>query len=171
MATGDVFDVFRPESYVPQNGLVSDPNKLRTVGYLRGYPLKKVDNDGFYLIVRIPANGTPVPTGLTLKIATVDDPNNASVGLVYRLGISGARLISGTTNVGSVTLGTETTADVTAAATSGIITVTSMAITKANLNTVAASDEVLLYIRRIGTHANDTHTGEVLVLDVTVTDT
>lgn len=173
MATGDVFESLHPRDLVPQNGLIQDPHKLRAVGPLGGYPLRKAGNDGVYVSFKVPNNGTPLPTGITVEVTTVDDQNtgNGDPGKVFRLGVSGAKVVSGTTNLTTVAMGAETTADVTANATSGIATITSLAITKANLGTPVAGDIVILFLRRVGTHANDTHGGEVLVTNVVIKDT
>ena len=171
MASGDVFESIKPRDFIPQNGVVYDPTKPRQVGQVFGYPLRKAANDGFYCIVRLASNGTPMSTGLTIQVLTVDDPNNADPGKVFQLGVSGARLVSNTTNVGTVAMGAEVTANVTANAASGVVTATSIAIPKASLGNPPAGELLELFIRRVGTASADTHSGEVLVLGVVASDT
>jgi hypothetical protein len=171
VASGDVFESVRVRDFIPQNGFTQDPHKLRAVAFTAGYPLRKADNDGFYLVFKVWNNGSPLTTGITVEITTVDDPNNSAPGAVYRLGVSGAKLVSGTTNLGSLVMGTETLVNVTGASTNGVFTTTALAITTANLNTPAAGNLVALYIRRNGGNAADTHTGEILVTNVVIKDT
>ena len=181
MASGDVFESIKPKDVFPQNGQPQDSNKLRSVGYLQGYPLRKSGTDGFYTTFRVPTNGAPLSTGVTVKLRVVEDPNNTAPGLVYQLGVSGAKVVSGTTNLGTgpnpspanpVAMGAETTATLTAPVTQGIVTELSFAITTANLNTPVAGDDVILYVRRLGTSATDTaQGGELLILSIVVKDT
>jgi hypothetical protein len=171
MASGDEIAYLRPLDLTPENGPPHAPELQRLVGGVLGRLLRKQDAAGYQSVLRIPSNGTPLGTGLTLQLATVDDPSNADPGKVYRLGVTVKKLASGTDNLTQTGAGTEATADVTADATSGELILTNVAVTTANADSPAAGDLVLVRIRRIGSHANDTHTGVPLLLGVSVRDT
>lgn len=169
MASGDQIDILRPADFTPEKGLSRDPGKFLEAGGILGRPLQK--GDGWQALVRVPSGGTPLGTGLTVQVATADEANNSDPSKVYRLGLSFKKIASGTDNLGSSGFGTESTADVTANATTGVATLTNIAVTTANADAPSAGDLLLMRIRRIGTHANDTHSGVPVLLGATVRDT
>ena len=170
MATGDRIDIVEPHRYVPENGF---PNTafLRSVGGVVGFPMVKQSASGFQFITRVPTNGTPLSTGLTFQLLLVDDPNNSSVGKVAKFGVTAKKLASTTDDLTQTGAGTENTGTATMNATSGIVTALSIALTTANADSPSAGDLVLIRVRRLGTDAADTHTGVVLVVGLTVSDT
>jgi hypothetical protein len=56
-------------------------------------------------------------------------------------------------------------------ATAGVIVTAAVAIVVANMDGIAASDWCLTRVRRIGTAAQDTHRGRVVLLNMDVRDT
>ena len=171
MATTDRIDLIDPKSLIPINGVYNEV-PLVAVGVFAGVPLPKIDTVGYVFESRIPTSGTPLTTGLTFSIPLLDDPQNPSVGLVVRLGITVKRLVSGTSDYTLTSAATEVLASVTMPATSGVINVASVAIANAALPaSLAAGDRFLVQIRRVGSATADTHQGRVLLGKITVSDT
>lgn len=170
MASGDQFAALAPTQFVALNGPSLIP-QLVPVGSYAGLPLNKLDTQYYVGEVRATAG---IATGITIGTALVEDPNtaNTDVGKVVRLGITVKVLASGSDTY-DITTGaaTEVTADVTMDATAGEVTLTNTAITAANADSIAAGSRALIAIRRIGSHANDTHRGRVILTSVTVRDT
>lgn len=172
MATTEQFDVIRATDLIPAQGNNAQVQLVTCGdGLIAGAPLRKLDTSGYMFISRIPALGTPLPTGLTFGLILVDDPNNTGAGLVIRVGITVKLLATGTDTLTFTGAATETEASITMDATTGEYTLSSVAIANAALDSLAASSVYLVRIRRIGTAATDTHTGTVLLLGVTVRDT
>lgn len=171
MATTEQFDHIRAADLSPLAGLVSlfTARFAQSAGGLLGRPLAK--GDGYQFLVRIPALGTPVATGLTFTFLLVDEANNADAGKVIRLGITAKLLATGTDTTLQTGASAEAEADATSDATAGEVTAVSVAVATAALDAVAASSWLLVQVRRIGTHANDTHSGRVIILGITVRDT
>jgi hypothetical protein len=173
MATGDRIDNVAPHRFQRENGPAQYCNLLPAAGVtaINGVPLHKSATDGFQFLTRVPTNGTPLGTGLTVQLALVDDPNLPGLGLVANLGVTIKRLVAD----GDVTQtlpGVELVVPVTMSATSGGIAYGSFAVTKANISaSLVAGENVLIRVRRLGTAAADTHTGTVLVLQASVSDT
>lgn len=176
MASGDQFALALPRDFWNGNG----PNQQlseRTSGIGAGLPLGRgvgnpAPGDAWYFFGRIWANGTPLPTGLTFGLLWSDDPDNSNPAGVVRIGISVARIVSGTYNVRTPTaFGTEVLASLTAPATVGIVTLSSVAVANANLQSLAAGEPFAVKVRRVPTDAADTHTGRILIHAMTVRDT
>jgi hypothetical protein len=171
MATTEQFDHVRAGDLSPLGGLVSQFSNRFAVsaGGLIGRPLGK--NDGYQFLVRIPALGTPVTTGLTFTLLRVDEASNGDASKVIRVGITAKLLASGTDTLTQTGASAEAEADLTSDATVGEATATDIAVATAALDVVAAGVWLLVQVRRIGTHANDTHSGRVILLGLTVRDT
>lgn len=160
-----------PRSLTRQNGPISMLD-FATVNGVEGVRLLKSDVKGFFYLVRIPA-GITVGTGYTVKLLVVDDGKTATdPGLAVRLGINFKTLATGTDTLDFTSgAGTETAANLTLTATAGVVTESSLAITKANADGLDAAGWGLLQIRRIGTNAGDTATGTVLLLGAHILNT
>jgi hypothetical protein len=151
------------------------------VGRYSGVGFNAKTDSGVDWIFRLPATAG-LSTGVTLNLLFADDPLNPDPGKVARFGVTCGEF-AGTTYIPidptatGADVGTETTSDVdlppdTNRPTLGKGRNVSVAITTANLGaSVAAGDWVRLRLRRIGTHANDTHRGRVVFLGGDVRDT
>jgi hypothetical protein len=179
VASGDIFTSLQPRDLFygngPQQALLE-----RTDGPVGGLPLGKAGvtnkvatagGDTWYSQFRVNVNGTPLSTGATVQLLWTDDPQNPSPGNVAVVGVSMARLQSGTTDYASVSWGTETTVQLTAPSTPTVATLTAAAVTKANMGTPSAGDFVALRIRRLPNNSSDTHAGRVLLLGASIQDT
>jgi hypothetical protein len=116
-----------------------------------------------------------VGTGLTHKLILTDDGTDASdLGKVVRIGITPYNL-STALSVFDFSLaaskGTETFANITLGATTGLPVVGSIAIVAANLASLAAGNIYGIRIRRVGDNAADTCNGRVLLMGGVITDT
>lgn len=168
MASGDQYADLKPINFIAANGPSLIP-QLVPVGSYAGLPLAKLDTQSYVAEIRAVAG---LATGLTIQTGLVEDAANGDPGRVVRLGITIKVLASGTDTYDLATgAATEVTADVTMDATSGEVVLTSTAITAANADNIAAGARALIAIRRIGSHANDTHRGRVILTSVTVRDT
>lgn len=137
--------------------------QLAQSGDYRGLSFPKLATQGYVTIFVIPT-GT-LTTGLTFRLATVDDGSDANdLGKVVRYGITVKRLADAETSDQDTGAGTEQTVDVTLEATSGNVTVNTLAIANANLDSAAVGDLVAVRLRRIGTSANDTCNGRVILV-------
>jgi hypothetical protein len=131
---------------------------------------------GYTTTFRIPANLT-LGTGLTFKVYLSDDGQNAiDLGKVVKVGITLLDITQGPSNfdldTAETELATEVTASATLASTTGVASVTSVAIANAALPaSIAVGDVVAMRIRRVGTNAADTCTGRVLLYCVAVQNT
>lgn len=136
-------------------------------GDLVGWSFSKLSDQSITGTFCIPT-GT-LTTGLTFKLATVDDGSDANdLGKVVRFGITVKRLADGETGNVDSGAATEQTVDVTLESTSGNITINTLAIANANLDSAAVADIVAIRVRRIGSHANDTCQGRVLLVGLAV---
>lgn len=145
-----------------------DPS-LQTVrvGDFMGLSFPKLATQGYVGTFQVPS-GT-LTTGLTFNIATVDDGTNADdLGKVVRFGITVKRLIDAETTDMDTAAATEATVDVTLETTSQNVTVNTLAIANAALDSLAVGNFAGVRIRRIGTHANDTCNGRVAVIGFSV---
>lgn len=140
---------------------------LAQSGDLRGWSFPKRDDQGLTGMFRIPT-GT-LTTGLTFQFVVVDDGTNANdLGKVARFGVTLKRMIDGETTDLDTAAGAEQAKDVTLdATTTGAIDVSTLAIANANLDGAAVGESVAYRIRRIGSHANDTLQGRVILLSCT----
>jgi hypothetical protein len=164
-------DVLRPRDLFRENGLPDEIALVQT-GDLFGVSMRKIATEGYTAVSRIPGSLT-VGTGLTFEAMIVDDGvNSADLGKVVRLGITVKKLVGGTDD-GDLDSGaaTEATADVTLDATTGQVVIGSIAIANAALDSVGAGDAFAVRLRRIGTHANDTCQGRVVLLGLQVKNT
>jgi hypothetical protein len=166
MAAADPIDVVRTTAFIPEadEGNYGYP-LLRKVGVMRFYPLRKKAAQGFYFDLRVNTNAVSGAAvfGVTLNVILVDleGVSSAGAGLVVRLGVTAKLLATGadvTTFAGS---DTEVAYDVTMDATTGELVLADLALLNADLEAVAAGGRLLFYVRRIGTHANDTHQGTI----------
>ncbi len=142
-------------------------------GDLCGIRLHKLDTCGYIWTFTIPGSLT-MGTGLTLTFTVVlpDTPDFAAdVGKVVRLGVTAKRLADGETTDIDTAAATEQTKDITLDATAGKVDVSTLAIANANLDSAAVGDRIALRVRRIGSHANDTAAGSVVLLGIGVANT
>jgi len=80
--------------------------------------------------------------------------------------------VSGTSDLTSTSAATEVGVSITMPSTAGVVILTDTAIANAALPaSLAAGDRILVTIRRIGSNAADTHSGRVILGNVTVSDT
>lgn len=159
-------DFFR-ESSMSTSDMVS----LAQVGDLCGLVFPKLATQGYTALVPI-SHANTFTTGITLSIYTVDDGADANdLGKVVRFGITPKRLIDAENVDVDSAAATETTADVTLETTAGNVTVNTVAIANAALDSLASGEAMLLRIRRIGTATQDTCQGRVIVLGVSIKNT
>jgi hypothetical protein len=124
--------------------------------------------NGWLSIFTLPP-GLTYTTGLTFYITTVDDGTFAAdLGNTTVFGVAVKKC---TAAAPTGTTGTEATATITMAATSGVFVQTAVAIVNANLNSAGAGDTICVRIRRIATSTSDLCLGRVIVPAVHVTDT
>ena len=173
MASGDIFTQQQPKDLTPQNGIFNEVPLVYPVsagGGVAGVPLNKLATQGYQFQCRVWNNGTPLTTGLTVQLALVDDPaNSAPPRRAGRGDDQAAGRLGDYTQTGA---STEVTANVTMPATPGQLVTQTIAVAKAAISaSLAAGDNVLVQIRRIGTAAADTHQGRVLLTGATVQDT
>jgi hypothetical protein len=141
------------------------------VGSFCGCRLNKLDNQGYVAIVKIPP-GLTMATGLTFSWGFCDNAEFSSdPGLVVRFGITVKRLIAGETPNMDAAAGAEQFVNVTTQGTSGNLTIGTLAIANANLDSAAVGDRIGIRLRRNGTNAADTFQGSVLVTDLSVINT
>ena len=167
MASGDIVASVRPVEFVPDGGPVTF-NPLRPVGALTGIPLGK--ENGFSFLFQVPANGSPLSTGLTATVAIVDDPTSLAPGKVIELGVTIEPFTTSTVDTDPATT-YEVLASCTINATANEPTLTAVAVTNANLSSLAAGNWALCHVRRVGTNAADTHTGRPYCIGVQIKDT
>jgi hypothetical protein len=160
-----VGQIFRESSMGHNAGL-----QMVRVGDLMGLSFPKLADQGYTGIIQIPV-GT-LTTGITLTFATVDDGTSADdLGKVVRFGITPKRLVDAETTDADTGAAAETTVDVTLETTSQNITVNTVAIANAALDSVAVGNLLALRIRRIGSASQDTCQGRVVVLAIGVVGT
>ena len=172
MANEDVQQL-RPRDFFRESTAGTDAALSATpTGDMHGLSLPKLDSQGYTTWFTVDAALT-VGTGLTFSLPVVDDGTNSDdLGKVVRLGITVKKLVSGSDTADLDTAAaTESTVDVTLDATSGEITVGSKAIANAALDSVGAGDTAMLRIRRLGTNANDTCKGRIILLGVAIKNT
>jgi hypothetical protein len=148
-----------------------DMFNLAQVGDLAGLVFPKLATHGYTALVPI-SHANTFTTGITLSLYTVDDGADAAdLGKVVRFGITPKRLIDAETVDVDTGAATEVTVDVTLESTAGNITVNTVAIANAALDSLASGEAMLLRIRRIGSHANDTCQGRAIVLGASIKNT
>jgi hypothetical protein len=160
MATTNTLLNLRPSDAVPEsagNPVGSPANTPVSVGLSNGLGYNKLVDSGAVWVNRLPATAS-FATGATFSLMVADDVNNADPGKVARFAVTVKKLATGTDVI-------------TLPATAGVVLVGSVAIVAANLDGAAAGDWVLLRVRRLGTSANDTHRGRVVLLGVEMRDT
>lgn len=166
-------DVLRPRDFCRETSTGYDAAAAITFsGDVGCLTFPKLANQGYTTIFVIPAELT-MGTGLTFGIFVTDDGANSNdLGKVVRFGLTPKLLASGTDDFDIDTgAATETTVDVTLDATSGQFVNGSAAIANAALDSAAVGGILGLRVRRIGSHANDTCTGRVLVGAVYIKNT
>lgn len=133
-------------------------------GDLRGLRLHKMDGDFYNWVFQIPANLT-MATGLTFTVVLVDDGALPSdLGKVVRLAVSVKLLASAESTDLDAAGSAETAANITLQATTGQVTVATIAVTA--LDSAAVGNVVALRLRRVGSNAADTCQGSVILLGV-----
>ncbi len=149
---------------VRENAMGHDPAACRVYSNdLCGLTLPKLATQGYVGVFTIPT-GT-LTTGLTFKVLLTDDGARAGdLGLVVRLGLTVKYLSANSTTDLDTAAGDEKTVDVTLSSTAGGVAIGSLAIANADLDSAAVAGAVAVRIRRIGTHANDTAVGRVIIL-------
>ncbi len=172
MASGDIFTQQQPKDLTPQNGIFNEVPLVYPVsagGGVAGVPLnswrRRATSSSAALERHAtddrphgPARAGRRPGQLGRR------PRRAGPATIKRLAGSGDYTQTG----GS----TEVTANVTMPATPGQLVTQTIAVAKAAISaSLAAGDNVLVQIRRIGTAAADTHQGRVLLTGATVQDT
>ena len=102
----------------------------------------------------------------------LDDPENSDPSKDVAIAVRTKKLVPGTSNLDRTTgWGAETVKQTTLGA-AGIVIMTDIPITTADLGTgVAAGDWLMVRLRRVGSNANDNHRGNALVIGVEVRDT
>jgi hypothetical protein len=166
-------DMLRPRDFYRENSAgYSTEFTFAPTGDVGGLPLPKFADQGYTAISNIPGSLT-VSTGLTLKIALVDDGTSAhDLGKVVRVGITPRRVVSGADKLDlDADAATETTADVTLDATTGEVVIGTITIANAALDSTVVNNMFALRVRRIGSHANDTCQGRVVFLGLVVSNT
>lgn len=174
MATGDIFATVRPTELARANAPDGWISQLQAVGAgMRGVPLRKLDTDDMYFLFRVPINGTPVATGITVEFMLDESarPGEQSAGSAVVIEVQVKKIVSGTDDETETGTGTAEKATVTMNATTGIVTVGSIAVTTAQADNIAAGSWVLVQLRRIGSDAADTHPHSVILLGLTIKDT
>ena len=188
MASGDLISDLHGFDFYPEYGTEGARGNLRLVNNpitgasitssYRGWDLLK--QSGFTgLVAETYVNknlaATALATGITLRLTLVDDPLNPCPGLAVRLGVSVKLIQTGATaaNVDFTTssYGTEVLSTVTLNSTSGLATVTTIAIANANLQSLAKDSNFLVRVRRLGADAADTATGNVMLTHCVIYDT
>jgi hypothetical protein len=139
---------------------------------LGGLPLPKLSDQGYVALFETPGANTQ-GTGLTFKVALVDDGSSAAdLGKVVRIGITVKLIATGADTLDlDTSAATETATDITLDATSGEVVVSAIAIANAALDSVVVNRIAAIRIRRIGSHANDTCNGRVILLGCFVRNT
>lgn len=173
MATTNTLLVLRPADGFPESSgspVGSPANSPIPVGVSGGLGYNKLADAGAVWVARLPATAS-FATGATFSLMVADDVNNSDPGKVARFAITVKTLATGTDTVTTAGGGTETAVDLTLPSTAGVVLVGSVAIVAANMDSAAAGSWVLIRVRRIGTHANDTHRGRVVLLGVEMRDT
>ena len=162
----------KPRDFTRESSLgVASALNLVQVGDLAGLPLPKLATQGYTALVPI-SHANTYTTGVTVTLYTVDDgTNSADLGKVVRFGVTFKRLIDGESVDMDAGAATEQTVDVTLESTSGNVTVNTLAIANANLDSLASGEAVMMRVRRIGTHANDTCNGRAVLLGVAIKNT
>jgi hypothetical protein len=138
---------------------------VQPVGLGKAMRFPKQKTQGYVYGGKIPANGT-LTTGIKFDFILIDDGSQIALndlGKVAVFGVQVKKLISGTSTLDMASAGTEVTANATLSSTSGVVTVLTIAVTNANLNSATAGDQVLIQFRRVGDNASDTAQGHVLV--------
>lgn len=125
----------------------------------------------FQFLTKVTGVGTPLATGITVEFLVEDSVERPGAGLDAFFGISVKKLVSGTDTGSSTGFSTEVTQAVTLNATAGIVTVATKAIATADADAIAAGSWAIVQIRRLTDHASDTHTGDVILHGLAVTDT
>jgi hypothetical protein len=184
MASGDQFGFFVAKDLTPQNGLayevplsaVVPPVAATNLGGapsgILGVPLNKDGSHSYQVASRVWHNGTPLPTGLTFTLGLVDDPMNPNASGAIVVGITVKPVISGTSDYSQTSAGAEVLTTITMPATSGVDKSTTIAIANASLASLAAGNQFVVQVRRVGpSNAADTHTGVVLLTSLTISDT
>jgi len=126
--------------------------------------------DDFLLseVVKI-SNAATLTTGVKIDLCLVDDGADPSdLGKAVVFGATVKLLASGTDSLDMTAgAGAEQTATITLAATAGLVTIGSILIPTANLDSAAVGNHIAIQLRRIGTNAADTCRGRVIVLKAT----
>lgn len=173
MATTNTLLTLVPSGAVPEstgNPVGSPANTPVSVGLANGLGYNPRVDSGAVWVARLPATAA-FATGATFSLMVADDVNNPDPGKVARFAITVKTLASGTDSITATGGGTETAADLTLPSTAGVVLTGSIAIVTANMDGAAAGSWVLIRVRRLGTHANDTHRGRVVLLGVDMRDT
>jgi hypothetical protein len=154
-----------------ETSMGNDPSvQVCRVGDLVGLSFPKLATSGYTGVFQIPT-GT-LTTGLTFTLATVDDGTDASdLGKVVRFGVTIKRLVDAETIDIDSGAGTEQTVDVTLETTAGNITVNTLAIANANLDSAAVGNLVQIRVRRVSTATQDTCNGRVVLVGLGVVGT
>ena len=151
---------------VPTSGLT---------GTMRGISLQKINPgsasgtpavaaEWLDAITTIPGNLT-MATGLTFYLQVCDDGSDATdLGKVVKFGIAVKRLNAGSTTDLSTGAGTEQTGTVTLQSSTGAVSIFTLAIALANLNSAAVGDAIGIRIRRMGQDAADTCNGRIILV-------
>jgi hypothetical protein len=168
MATTNTILNLRPQDAFAESG--GNPAPQIPVGLCSGLGFNKSQDSGAVWVTRLPATAS-LATGASMVLMLADDVNNPDPGKVVRMAVTYKKLATGTDVLDVSGAGTETTVDVTMPATAGVIVTAAVAIVVANMDGIAASDWCLTRVRRIGTAAQDTHRGRVVLLNMDARDT
>lgn len=168
MATTNTILNLRPQDAFGEVGGNPAPNI--PVGLASGLGYNARQDSGAIWVTRLPALAS-LATGASMVLMLADDVNNPDPGKVARFAVTFKKLATGTDVIDTSGAGTETAVDVTMPSTAGVVVTAAVAIVVGNMDGLAASDWCLTRVRRIGTHANDTHRGRVVLLNMDCRDT
>lgn len=134
----------------------------------RGVGFTKRDDLYITEVVKIPANAT-LTTGVSVDLLLVDDGADAAdLGKLAVFEVLVKTLVSGTDTLDmTASAGTAVQATATLAATKGVVTLLTIAVVNASLDSAAAGGHVAIQIRRVGSAVAETCNGRVIVLKAT----
>lgn len=165
-------DLLRPRDFLRESSLGYESGMVTTLsGDIRGLVLPKLATQGYVAVSAVP--GAPaMATGLTWYFMLTDDGQTASdLGKVVRIGFTIKRLINDETTDLDTGAAAEVTVDITLSATSGGVAIGSIAKLANAVDSTAVGEFYGMRIRRVSSATQDTATGRVLLLGVSVKNT
>jgi hypothetical protein len=175
MASGDLIATLTPPALISGAG-GGTPQQLVTIGGVWAHPLPEAQANGYQGLVRVPVNGVPLTTGLTVRFHLADDPrgsgSNSKPGTKLTLGVQCKRLISGTSDLSQAGAAAEVVSVTSVPAGMPYFAV-DVPVPNASLNGAVAGDLVLIKVRRNDPQGSTRPEapGTVLLLALSVIDT